>query len=271
MSKEVLTKREFNIFHNNGFLIKKNYLKIFEINKINENLKIDPKFKYLFDKEENLNKSRKILMWNEAGDDILGITSRLEKIVNTLEKLMLDEVYHYHSKLTDVPVGGSGWSWHQDYGYWYQNGCLYPDMASVFIPLEQCDINNGCLQVISKSHKLGRIDHFKSKSQDLTIDQKRLKYILNDLERIDCILSPGDILFFHCNLLHSSNINKSGKTRRVLLSCYNTKHNNPVVRHHHPRYSPIKKVSNDSIKNFNQIVFKKKSLLLKYDNYQILK
>ena len=31
--------------------------------------------------------------------------------------------------------------------YWYNNGCLYPDMATVFIPVDKCTKSNGCLQV----------------------------------------------------------------------------------------------------------------------------
>ena len=27
--------------------------------------------------------------------------------------------------LKDAQVGGA-WAWHQDYGYWYQNGVLHP-------------------------------------------------------------------------------------------------------------------------------------------------
>ena len=230
MSKNILTKTEFNFFHENGFLIKKNFLKSQEIEKINNTIKKDPNFKSLFNKEDKNIIDRNILLWNDPGNDILGITSRLEKVVGAMEQLMLDEVYHYHSKITDVPIGGSGWSWHQDYGYWYQNGCLFPDMASLFIPLEPWNIENGCLQIISKSHKLGRIDHVKPEGHDFTIDQERLRHILKNLERIDCILSMGDVLFTHCNLLHSSNRNTSGKSRLALLCCYNTKHNNFVKK-----------------------------------------
>ena len=259
MGKNILTKKEFNFFHENGFLIKNNFLKSQEIKKINNTIQKDPNFKSLFNKDDKNIKNRNILLWNDPGNDILGITSRLEKVVGSMEQLMLDEVYHYHSKITDVPIGGSGWSWHQDYGYWYQNGCLFPDMATLFIPLEPCHIENGCLQIISKSHKLGRIDHIKPEGHDLTIDQERLRHILKNLERIDCILTMGDVLFTHCNLLHSSNRNTSGKSRRALLCCYNTKHNNPVKKHHHPRYKPINKMLDNSIMNFNEIKFKNES------------
>ncbi len=48
-------------------------------------------------------------------------------MVNSAEKLLGGEVYHYHSKMImkDAKVGGA-WAWHQDYGYWYQNGVLFP-------------------------------------------------------------------------------------------------------------------------------------------------
>ena len=31
--------------------------------------------------------------------------------------------------------------------YWYKNGCLYPDMGTVFIAIDKCNLENGCLKV----------------------------------------------------------------------------------------------------------------------------
>ena len=33
------------------------------------------------------------------------------------------------------------------YRYWYNNGCLFPDMGTVFIAIDKCDQENGCLKV----------------------------------------------------------------------------------------------------------------------------
>ena len=35
--------------------------------------------------------------------------------------------------MKDARVGGA-WAWHQDYGYWYQNGVLFPDLVSASSP-----------------------------------------------------------------------------------------------------------------------------------------
>jgi ectoine hydroxylase len=59
-------------------------------------------------------------------------------MVDTMEDLLGGEVYHYHSKLTaKEPYDGGAWEWHQDYGYWYHNGCLFPYMASVMVALDR--------------------------------------------------------------------------------------------------------------------------------------
>ena len=86
--------------------------------------------------------------------------ARCHRVVDSVEQLLGEEAYHYHSKmiLKDAKVGGA-WAWHQDYGYWYQNGCLFPDMLSCMIALDAATIENGCMQVLKGSNRLGRIEH----------------------------------------------------------------------------------------------------------------
>ncbi|MEM7015985.1 MAG: phytanoyl-CoA dioxygenase family protein, partial [Pseudomonadota bacterium] len=53
------------------------------------------------------------------------------------ESLIGEPVYHFQSKLTAKdPLVGGAWEWHQDYGYWYYNGCLEPKMLSFMIALD---------------------------------------------------------------------------------------------------------------------------------------
>ena len=82
------------------------------------------------------------------------------------KQLLDDEAYHYHSKMImkDAKVGGA-WAWHQDYGYWYQNGVLTPNLCSVSIAVDAATRENGCMQVLKGSHTMGRVDHILAGEQ----------------------------------------------------------------------------------------------------------
>jgi ectoine hydroxylase-related dioxygenase (phytanoyl-CoA dioxygenase family) len=173
--------------------------------------------------------------------------ARCESLVNSAEKLLGGEVYHYHSKMImkDARIGGA-WTWHQDYGYWYQNGVLAPLLASAFIAVDPATRENGCLQVIRGSHRLGRIDHVLTGEQ-AGADQERVREVLKRMELIHLEMEPGDTLFFHCNLLHRSDQNHSEKPRWSMICCYNAARNDPYKESHHPRYTPLHKVPDTAI------------------------
>src|SRR5262245_43594435 len=95
---------------------------------------------------------------NDLSDDIYSAIARSRKVVSTMESLLDGEVYHYHHKLIlKEPRVGGAWEWHQDYGYWYHNGCLLPDMGSCLIAIDRATRENGCLQILRGSHEVGRI------------------------------------------------------------------------------------------------------------------
>jgi ectoine hydroxylase-related dioxygenase (phytanoyl-CoA dioxygenase family) len=166
-----------------------------------------------------------------------------------MERLLGDEVYHYHHKmmLKEPRVGGA-WEWHQDYGYWYNNGCLFPDMASCLIAVDRATRENGCLQVIRGSHRMGRVDHGKAGGQ-VGADQERVDAALQRMELVFCEMEPGDALFFHGNLLHRSDQNTSEHPRWSLICCYNTRHNDPYLTNgRHPNYTPLEKWADDRVR-----------------------
>lgn len=190
----------------------------------------------------------RLSLWNHPGDGIYGMFARCRRVVDACEQLLDDEVYHYHSKMImkDAKVGGA-WTWHQDYGYWYQNGVLWPDLVSVFIAVDPSTRENGCLQVIEGSHKLGRIEHVLTGEQ-AGADRDRVEEVLKRLPLVHVEMEPGDALFFHSNLLHRSDQNTSDKPRWSMICCYNAKHNDPYKESHHPRYTPLSKVDDSKIK-----------------------
>jgi ectoine hydroxylase-related dioxygenase (phytanoyl-CoA dioxygenase family) len=190
----------------------------------------------------------RLSLWNHPGDGVYGMFARCKRMVDSCEQILDDEVYHYHSKMImkDARVGGA-WTWHQDYGYWYQNGVIYPDLVSVSIAVDPATRENGCLQVIQGSHKCGRVDH-QLTGEQAGAEMERVNEILNRLPLVYCEMSAGDALFFHPNTLHRSDQNKSPNPRWSMICCYNSKHNDPYKEAHHPRYTPLKKVDDRMIK-----------------------
>jgi hypothetical protein len=169
-------------------------------------------------------------MWNHAGDDVYGLFSRNERMVQPMQRLVGDEVYLYSAKmiLKNARDGGA-WEWHQDYGYWYTNGCLAPNMASCMIAVDTNTVENGCLQVLRGSHRLGRIDHIRLGEQ-FVADPERVQAALNVFERQYVPLGPGDAVLFDCNLLHCSDANNSDQRRWNFICSYNAIHNRPYKR-----------------------------------------
>jgi ectoine hydroxylase len=194
----------------------------------------------------------KLAVENELGDDIYSAFVRCRRIVDTMERLLDGEVYHYHHKMIfkEAHVGGA-WEWHQDYGYWYNNACLFPLLASCMIAVDRATKENGCLQVLKGSHHIGRIDHVKVGDQT-GADMERVAVALQRLELVHCELEPGSAIFFHCNLLHCSAQNRSDNPRWALICCYNAARNDPYKDSRHPRYSPLEKWPDARIKEIGR-------------------
>jgi hypothetical protein len=176
---------------------------------------------------------------NELGDDPYSCVVRLRRVAENMTLFLGDEVYHYHHKMMlKQPIVGGAWEWHQDYGYWYDYGCLYPSMGSCFIAVDPCTKENGCLQVIPGSQHLGRMNHMKVGDQT-GADPERVSAVLERMELLHVEMQPGDALFFHGNLLHRSDQNTSPNPRWSLICCFNTKTNNPYKESRHPSYTPL--------------------------------
>ena len=209
-----------------------------------ENLK-----KPLYDRFDASGKKTRMATWNHPGDSVYGLAARSERVINTMEALLGGEVYHYHSKLTaKEPRDGGAWEWHQDYGYWYHNGIIYPHLSSVMVALDRTDRDNGCLQVVAGSNKCGRIEHGVLDGEQVGADKTRVEEILKILPVEYIELDPGDGVFFHCNVLHRSDQNRSKKRRWTVIHCYNRATNNPFMEHHHPFYTKLEKVDDQEIK-----------------------
>ncbi|KAK3087961.1 hypothetical protein FSP39_012835 [Pinctada imbricata] len=255
-----VTKSMRQDFNNYGYIMVRNLLSNEELKSVKHVLEDNKGItQHSYDLPDGLGRSCEMALWCHPGNDVTGMVARCEKIVNTCEALLEGEVYHYHTKLMmkNAKTGGS-FLWHQDYGYWYKNGCLYPDMMTVFIAIDKCSKENGCLQILRGSHLCGRIDHVMVAGQT-GADVERVEQIEKVCPRESVEMEPGDALFFHSNLIHTSAGNDSAHRRWAFLIAYNKASNDPVIKHHCPQYTPLNKVPNSEIldcKNFTDMTGK---------------
>jgi ectoine hydroxylase len=236
-------------YERDGFVLVKAMFATDEIELLRRAAKEDRQLdQHSFGKGDGEGGTIRLSLWNHPGDSIYGMFARCETVVNSAEKLLEGEVYHYHSKMImkDAKVGGA-WAWHQDYGYWYQNGVLFPLLTSASIAVDPATRENGCLQVLRGSHHLGRIDHVLTGDQ-AGADLERVHEAQKRLETVYVEMDPGDVLFFHANLLHRSDQNRSDNPRWSMICCYNAARNDPYKEAHHPRYTPLSKVPDSAIR-----------------------
>ena len=249
MSVGPLSRQQLDQYDAAGFLFRSSLFDFEEIDLLRRAAKEDRELEQRsFDRDDDGGGTVRLSVWNHPGDGIYGMFARCRRVVDAAEQILGDEAYHYHSKMImkDARVGGA-WVWHQDYGYWYGNGVLSPNLVSCYIAVDRATVENGCLQVVPGAHKLGRIDHVLTGEQS-GADTERMAAILERFEIEHVEMEPGDALFFHANLPHRSDQNRSDAPRWSMICCYNAKSNDPYRDSHHPRYTPLAKVSDSAIK-----------------------
>ena len=246
-----MTAEQKSLYERDGYVLIKNFCSEAEIDKLYKTaLEDDAMRKNALDLNDLSGKKTRLSLWFTPGNDVFGYLTRSHKVIDGVADLLGHEtpVCHFHSKLMQKePKVGGAWEWHQDYGYWYKNQFMFPDqLISVMVALTPANKENGCLQVIKGSHKLGRVNHGFSGEQvgaDITMVNNALK----TMELVYCELEPGDALFFHSNLLHRSEANLSDHPRWSIISCYSLQSNLAYNETSTSWHTPVEIVPDEAI------------------------
>ena len=253
MEKTYLNQEQINAFNKDGYIIVPGFFNDAEVEKLyTVAVEDDAVSKNSYDMVDKSGKKSKLALWFTPGDDTYGLLTRSERMVNSVDQLLDGDsaVCHFHSKLMQKePRVGGAWEWHQDYGYWYKNEFLLPDqLISVMIAITKATKENGCLQVIKGSHKMGRVEHGITGEQNGAA-QRYVDLALETMDLVYVELQPGDALFFHSNLLHRSEANLSDAPRWSMISCYNRQENKPYNENHLSCITPISVVPDEALLN----------------------
>ena len=229
MHRERLTPADLELFQKQGYLVVQGFCRPDEVNKLYQTaLDDDAMRKNALDLNDQSGKKTRLSLWFTPGNDVFGYLTRSERMIGSVAQILDGDtpVCHFHSKLMQKePKVGGAWEWHQDYGYWYKNQFMFPDeLVSVMVALTEANQQNGCLQVIKGSHKLGRVNHGFAGEQ-VGADMQMVDNALKTMELIYVELEAGDALIFHSNLLHRSEANLSDRPRWSIISCYNLQSN----------------------------------------------
>jgi ectoine hydroxylase-related dioxygenase (phytanoyl-CoA dioxygenase family) len=219
-----LSPQQIAAYHQDGFLLIKGFCVAEEVERLYSTALQDSAMqKNALDLNDQAGKKTRLSLWFTPGNDVFGYLTRSKRMVDAVGQLLDSPapVCHFHSKLMQKePRVGGAWEWHQDYGYWYKNQFMFPDqLISVMVALTPANKENGCLQVIKGSHKMGRVNHGFAGEQ-VGADMVMVNNALQSLELLYSELDPGDALFFHPNLLHRSEANLSAHPRWSLIACY---------------------------------------------------
>jgi ectoine hydroxylase-related dioxygenase (phytanoyl-CoA dioxygenase family) len=251
MSTTTLTQQQIASFHKDGYVIVKNFLAPKAVEKLYGTAIGDNAMENnAINVTDQTGKNSKLSLWFTPGNDVFGFLTRSERLVNSVAALLDSDapVCHYHSKLMQKePKVGGAWEWHQDYGYWYKNQFMFPDqLISVMVALTPANKQNGCLQVIKGSHKLGRINHGFAGEQ-VGADMVMVNNALKTMDLVYVEIEPGDALFFHSNILHRSEANLSDHPRWSIISCYASQSNLAYNENSTSWKTPIELVPDNAI------------------------
>jgi phytanoyl-CoA hydroxylase len=130
---------------------------------------------------------------------------------------------HHNCVMTKHPAYGSLTGWHRDVRYW---GFERDDLVSAWVALGDETVENGALWFVPKSHTLPftseRFDDAKFFRSDIPENEALIRTAVSPK------LNAGDVVFFHCNTLHSAGKNLTDAVKFSLVYTYRGASNAPL-------------------------------------------
>lgn len=124
-----------------------------------------------------------------------------------------NDVSVFRSMVMNKPAGrGTVLPWHQDIGEGW--GLDQNPTVTVWTSLDASTIENGCMQIVPGSHKIGILN-----PSHYTSDEDIAKHVDED-NIVDLTAEAGEAILIHNWLLHRSGVNNTTGARRALSVAY---------------------------------------------------
>ena len=248
-----LTGKEQSFFQKNGYLVKKNFVDIKLIEALQEKVlehldtRVEP-----FELEQEVRYPGSPMTQTEIGGDTirrLRLAYTRNKVFenwaeNKKVQLVLKALFnsdllylvqsHHNCIMTKQPQYSSETHWHKDTRYWsFKNN----NLINTWLPLGDETIDNGCLQVIPKTHLWKtpeeRLDDQLFLRKNLQINKSWIN------KRVNVELCKGDLLFFHASIFHAAGRNLTKKSKNAVVFTYHSDDNAPKKNSNSVKHTEI--------------------------------
>jgi ectoine hydroxylase-related dioxygenase (phytanoyl-CoA dioxygenase family) len=101
--------------------------------------------------------------------------------------------------------------WHQDATYF---GLAPFEHVTAWVALTDSTVENGCVQIIPRSHGTGQRTHFDQPDPKAMLSRgQTLADTIDESRAVDLVMSAGEISLHHTLTAHRSGINRGGERR----------------------------------------------------------
>jgi ectoine hydroxylase-related dioxygenase (phytanoyl-CoA dioxygenase family) len=124
--------------------------------------------------------------------------------------------FQFDHAINKPPRTGAATPWHQDEAYW--DPALEYSALSIWMPLQEATLDNGCMQFVPGSHQLGVQPHHHigndPQVHGLEIDQ------IDATRAVACPLPAGGATIHSSRTLHYTGANLSDQPRRAYILAF---------------------------------------------------
>jgi phytanoyl-CoA hydroxylase len=120
--------------------------------------------------------------------------------------------FWYDQFLGKPPGASAPTRWHQDEGYW--GGNLRDKGITGWIPLQDVEVIDGCMQFIDRGHRDGILAHRRVPG----VQSDLLECDVDESRTVACPMARGDVVFHHSKTPHMSGANEGTRWRKAVTN-----------------------------------------------------
>jgi hypothetical protein len=137
---------------------------------------------------------------------------RHKRVLDCVESLIGPDIMVFHTTVwMKEPHSENFVPWHQDATYF---GLAPFEHVTAWVALTDSTRENGCVQMIPRSHTTGQRPHFDQPDPKAMLSRgQTLADTVDEDGAVDMVLAAGDVSFHHTLAFHRSGMNRTGERR----------------------------------------------------------